>query len=317
MIYKEVTGRIGNQMFQYATVKAYKRKYHLDDDIVLDFSKLKLLGTKEEGFFDQLSFFNISDYKTGKIKQNTKIKSKVMYHKIKIYYILKKNEKKIYEYETKKQDKLNKNGIFYFSYGYYNFPNTNKKNKYFYGDFESPKYFNNIKEELLKDFTPKEKELKKNEEMYKQIKNSNSICISIRRGDFVTNPEFKKKHLVCDSSYYYDAMKKMNELVKNPQYVVFSDDVEWCKNNIDFPKNTLFEDGTDPIWEKLRLMYSCKHFIISNSTFSFWAQYLSRNKNKIVIAPDKWKNYSYKKDGSFDIYEDSWITISTRGDNNE
>ncbi len=153
--------------------------------------------------------------------------------------------------------------------------------------------------------------------MYKMIEDSNSICISIRRGDFVTDSEISKRNLVCDSNYFYRAIDEMNKRVKNPRYVVFSDDVEWCKNNIDFPKDTIYEDGTDPIWEKLRLMYSCKHFIISNSTFSWWAQYLSRNKDKVVIAPSKWKNFSYRKDGKFDIYDDKWILIPTGADNDE
>ena len=102
----------------------------------------------------------------------------------------------------------------------------------------------------------------------------------------------------------------MKEKIDNPLFVVFSDDIEWVKENMDFGASAIYEDGTDPLYEKIRLMSSCKHFIISNSTFSWWVQYLSTNKKKIVIAPKKWKNIAYKKDtGKLDIYEDFWILL--------
>ena len=42
----------------------------------------------------------------------------------------------------------------------------------------------------------------------------------------------------------------MNKRIKNPRYIVFSDDIEWCRDNLKFPKDTIFEDGNDPIWER-------------------------------------------------------------------
>lgn len=60
-----------------------------------------------------------------------------------------------------------------------------------------------------------------------------------------------------------------------------------------------------PVYETLRLMYSCKHFIISNSTFSWWGQYLSRNDHKIVISPSKWNN----DDFDTPLLEDEWIKL--------
>lgn len=84
--------------------------------------------------------------------------------------------------------------------------------------------------------------------------------------------------------------------IPNAKFFVFSNDVEWLKKNVDFKHTVAFENGCDPVWEKLRLMYSCKHFVISNSTFSWWAQYLSSNKEKIVVAPDRWYNSEIKSD---------------------
>lgn len=78
------------------------------------------------------------------------------------------------------------------------------------------------------------------------------------------------------------------------------------KKNIDFKDYEVYSEiGNDPVWEKLRLMYSCKNFIISNSTFSWWAQYLSDNDEKLVICPSKWFNSDYVGD----LIEDDFITI--------
>ena len=67
-----------------------------------------------------------------------------------------------------------------------------------------------------------------------------------------------------------------------------------------------YESGNDPVWEKLRLMSACKHFVISNSSFSWWGAYLSNNNDKLIIAPDRWYNNSSKLPA---IYYDSMIRI--------
>ena len=98
----------------------------------------------------------------------------------------------------------------------------------------------------------------------------------------------------------------MKEKIDNPVLFVFSDDIKWAKENIKFEGIQIFyEDGNDTVDEKLRMMYSCKHFIISNSTFSWWAQFLSRNQDKIVIAPSRW----YKNDVHSDLINENWIKI--------
>ena len=182
------------------------------------------------------------------------------------------------------------------------FYKSKNKNIIFYGRYEDKSFYENKKEKIMKMYTPKKEILDKNKKLYDIIKKSESVCVTIRRGDFL-NSEFKKNYYICTPQYFEEAIEKMNKLVNNPQYIVFSDDMEWCKNNMKFPEGTLFETKNNPIWEKIRLMYSCKHFIISNSTFSWWAQYLCRNKNKKVIAPNKWNNFEYADL----IYDDSWI----------
>jgi hypothetical protein len=98
----------------------------------------------------------------------------------------------------------------------------------------------------------------------------------------------------------------IKQKVQNPVFFLFSDDVDWVKTNVQTGEcETYCEDGTDPVWEKLRMMSMCKHFIISNSTFSWWAQWLSTNDNKIVISPSRWFNNDYQSP----LIDSNWITI--------
>jgi hypothetical protein len=140
--------------------------------------------------------------------------------------------------------------------------------------------------------------------LYEKIENTNSVCVTIRRGDFLLD-QFIKSFYICTPEYFKKGIEKINNIIKNPQYIVFSDDIEWCKKNMSFPEGTVYESGNDPIYEKIRLMYSCKNFIISNSTFSWWAQYLSRNERKVVIAPKVWNKFEYADP----IYDKDWIII--------
>lgn len=308
MYQKKITGRLGNQMFQYASLRGIKCANNINQPISLSFEKVY-----QRNFKNELKEFNLKDYNEIK-KVKITLKQKCFFYPIRIIEVFleklikDKTKKEIIEHKIQKKvaPVLAKHGVCYLSKGFYNFKldKVEKKDVYFAGFFESDKYFNNIRNEILEEFTPKNERLEKNKKLYEAIENTNSVCVTIRRGDFLSE-EFVKEHYVCTKEYFYRAIKLIKEKVENPKFFIFSDDIEWCKSNMTFPKDTIFETGDDPIWEKLRLMYSCKHFIISNSTFSWWAQYLSRNNEKIVIAPNKWKNEGYNDE----IFEENWIKI--------
>lgn len=315
MIYLKVRGRLGNQFFQYATVKAFKETYCPNEDILLDFSDLKKLGKEENGFKDSLKEFYVDDYKTvNKIQATVLQKLVIFLMKIPNAFLRIIGLKNIadrcsYKFEKNMQPLLNKLGIYYMIHGYCKFTPSKVKNKIFYGNYESSKYFDNIRDLILKMYTPRENIAEDKKDIYKKIDENNSVCITIRRGDFIDD-KFKNIHYICNEDYFYKAIEKIKQKVDKPLFVVFSDDIDWVKSNMKFPPDTIYETGKDSLGEKIREMYSCKHFIISNSTFSWWAQYLSRNPNKVVIAPNIWKKVSYKKDCStMDIYQENWIRI--------
>ena len=208
------------------------------------------------------------------------------------------------------QPKLNKYNLFFLELGYYNYDLSHLNSTkviYVCGCFECSKYFNEVRKDIQKEFTPIKPIKEKNISLMNIIASSNSVCVTVRRGDFVTNKKNSEMYNICDKEYFDLAIKKMISYLGNPTFIIFSDDVEWAKHNLNFQGFSFFsEDGLDSVDEKIRLMSACKHFIISNSTFSWWAQYLSTNQNKIVISPDRW----YKNKINSDLIEDEWIKIN-------
>ena len=313
MIQLKISGRAGNQMFQYATVYSFMKSNNIDETIYISFQELKRKETDTISFFDVLKYFNLKKYtvienvhmtnyqKILDILYKTSIKVLRLYRKI-LNSSLKEKDYNLIDRIWHKV--LNKNGLYYYIPTNPNFYKSKTNNIIFYGAFESENYFMKYRDDILKIFTPKEEKNKENEELYKKAQNANSVCVTIRRGDFLLN-QFKKSYYICTPNYFKEAIQKICNIINNPQFIVFSDDVEWCKKNMTFPKGTLFESGKDEIYEKIRLMYSCNNFILSNSTFSWWAQYLSRNNKKIVIAPKIWNKFEY----SNQIYSQDWILI--------
>jgi hypothetical protein len=110
---------------------------------------------------------------------------------------------------------------------------------------------------------------------------------------------------VVSPEYIHEAIK---HIPNANRFFVVSDDLLWCKENIHLP-NCTFVDYNE--WKGLWVMSLCHHFIISNSTYSWWAAYLSRHENKIVVAPDTWFGPDCHDDPQ-DIYCEGWIKLPTR-----
>ena len=118
---------------------------------------------------------------------------------------------------------------------------------------------------------------------FKNIKENNSVCVHVRRGDYLTVAGYA----VCTKQYFERGMEYMRENTVAPTFYVFSDDIEWCKNNLT-GDDIVFCDDQNPDYLDFEIMRNCNHFIISNSTFSWWAAYLGDHMDKKVVLPDQW-----------------------------
>ncbi len=180
---------------------------------------------------------------------------------------------------------------------------------YVEGLWQTEKYFKEIEFELRKELVFKTAPSEPNKRMADEIMNTTSVSLHVRRADYVTDVKSNQVHGACGLDYYKKAIAFIAERFENPNFYVFSDDMNWTRSNLllDFPTKYVDYNNADTDYEDLRLMSLCKHNIIANSTFSWWGAWLNANSKKIVIAPEKWFNDSSKT--SVDLIPEKWHKI--------
>jgi hypothetical protein len=161
---------------------------------------------------------------------------------------------------------------------------------YLEGYWGSERYFESIDHVIRGEFSVKTPPSQANIEMGRRILATESICLHVRRGDYAWNPVARQVHGLCSLDYYRESLGLLGRVLSNPVVYVFSDDQEWASKNLNIPFEHVFVRINDESknYEDIRLMSLCKHFIIANSTFSWWGAWLSTFPNKIILAPQQW-----------------------------
>lgn len=300
-------GGLGNQLFQYAHIKSLQVKY--GGEIYLDthaFNKKQIRqlsvnhACKEElKHINQLGIFD-----------HIVIKFLQLFHKIHKKRIL-SNPK---SFNQNKYLSLCKKGL-YIQYKDSVFESHIKpmqKINYVSGNYLSHQFFHDFDDYIKQHIYIKEELSPNSQEVLKQIKQCNSVCLHVRLGDYLA-PEWKDKLYICTPEYYQKAVEEIKNKVDNPIFFIFSNrpkDFEWIKENISLDANVVYVNLGNNDYEDLKLMYNCKHFIMSNSTYSWWAQYLGRFNDKIVVAPSRFNNFpQWDMSG---IYMKNWLLIDVR-----
>lgn len=148
------------------------------------------------------------------------------------------------------------------------------------GYYQSYKYFIGNKDKIRNAFSEPEKVSNFIEQKY-QINFDDCISLHVRRGDFLKFPEIHPSQSV---TYYENALNLLD--TENKKLLVFSDDLDWCKENINLKLSTHYISEKDYV--EMYLMSRCRQNIIANSSFSWWSAFLNKNNNKKVIYPEKW-----------------------------
>ena len=285
MVILELSGGLGNQMFQFAL---YKKLQSIGRNVVFDLSHYDCEGTRqlELQLFDGIKHGNILT-----------ISNMDYIRRVKRYLINKLN--RVY------QDKI---GIFQ--------PEIYDMDWVrLVGYWQNEKYFADIREDILKSFSFDRNTVGDyNNRLAQEMENRTSVSLHVRRGDYLDPRYSHAYNNICTVDYYKKAVKYINDNVGNPYFYIFSDDLEWVKDNISLlmgsnnvDDRVTFVDGNrgENSYLDMFLMSQCRHHIIANSTFSWWGAWLGTNEDKIVVSPSRW----LANHDTTDTICDGWIRV--------
>lgn len=309
-----VKGGLGNQMYQYAMARSIQMK--TNKNLIIDTSFYKNYKLWNYG----LDIFNLNTDNT--VEANVKYRDLfelglILDYKLNGYYsninimdieqklleskdIMEESRLKGYYFENEDREQLFNESLLY----------SNESKIYLDGYFENHKYYEGMQKILREDFKVIKNINEKAKILLNDIKNENSVCLHVRRGDKAYCKETNEVHGVCSIEYFNNAVEILTSKASNLRFYIFSDDIEWVKKNIKL-ENGIYVDRTMTTYnyEDFELMKNCKHFIISNSSFSWWAAWLGEFEQKIVIAPQKLYAKEEKNKKSLDWTPDGWIRI--------
>lgn len=282
MIISQLKGGLGNQMFQYAL----GRKLSLQNNkvLILDLSYVKKDSLRNY----ELVNLNIQAETSTKNQEQLFAKANKLQRFLPFYQLISEKSKRAADHK------------FAATAGF----------TYLDGYWQSEEYFKDIRKQLIKDFQLKKPLDRASKKTLNLISKHNSVAVHSRRTDYVTNTAANKVHGVCSLAYYKKAIKYITKKIQEPHFFIFSDDINWVKNNLKL--NNCFYMDKNPIekgFKDLELMKNCKHFITANSSFSWWGAWLSENQNKIVVAPKPW--FAKKSLNEGDTVPIQWIRIDT------
>lgn len=286
-----ILGGLGNQMFQYALALALEK--HCEGGKVVRIDPRAFKGYPVHNGYELKRIFDVR-IPEATVREVTKIAYPFLNYRIwQLCRLLPKRKTIKYECENMAYDEK----VF-----------TNPHDEYLIGYWQTERYFQNLRLDIIKAFTfPSIEPGSPNEALSEEIRQKNSIAIHIRRGDYL---KISNTSGICTIDYYQKAITVIKNLVKPDIFVIFSDDIDWCTEQ--FGSIIGNRDIRFVNWNKgkesfrdMQMMSLCKHNIIANSSFSWWGAWLNQNPDKIVIAPSRWMN----SEGWSEIISEDWITI--------
>ncbi len=293
MIIAQITGGLGNQMFQYAPAMALSLQKDVPLKLDLQSFKREILPELEVPRSFALTAFKNFNYDEASPEEIEQYTSQSFFKK-KTQKLLPAHKRKIYNERDYTFD-----GNFF------------KANSSIYlkGHRQSEKYFKPFEKEIRNIYQLREDLISDVKFFGEKLTSLESLSVHIRRGDYLRLPIILDWHGVLDKSYYSSAIETVLSQYPSTQIFYFSDDVEWVDKELvgEYPGTIVSGNISNTAYQDFYLMQSCKHQIVANSSFSWWAAWLNSNPHKKVIAPLKWFNNAPYN--TRDLIPDNWLRL--------
>jgi hypothetical protein len=288
MIIVKINGGMANQLFQYAAGYALASHHKVPLKLDLSYFQEKNNDTKRLPSLDKFPI-NYQVASKEEISQIFKFRT-VDYAWNKLMPIPKKR------FYGEKQP------------GYFESFFDLSNSVYLRGYFQSEKYFINHQQDILSQFTLSPTPFEHLLPIIERLQKEHSVALHIRLGDYL-NPTLNNVMAPFNIEYYKQAIAHMQTHLSSPKFYIFSDQIQMAKQLLNVNADIVFVDEqlTKNSDEDFYLMQSCKHQIIANSTFSWWAAYLNKHVHKIVIAPQKWYHADFGD--ATDLFPPNWVVI--------
>ncbi|WP_285008124.1 alpha-1,2-fucosyltransferase [Pedobacter faecalis] len=289
MVIATITSGLGNQLFQYALAKHISVKN--GTPLVLDtrFYRSDYAKESQRGF--KLDNFNIH-YKPLTKQVEYFLKFTKLFKRQTLHPFFSAKIEDYYHYNPDVLRKLNPHIIIK-------------------GYWHSEKYFKDISGIIRDDLKFTNTPSPEFAHFYEELKQAAvPVSIHVRRGDYVSHPEFSKTFGFVGLPYYEHAIQSIKEKYPEARFFIFTDDQNWVKENLKLESSAIYVENTgeNADIDDLHLMSLCHHNIIANSSYSWWGAWLNSNPDKTVLAPKNWfknqPNWNTK-----DLLPSTWQTI--------
>ena len=289
MIVVRLSGGLGNQLFQYAAGRALSAR--VDSDLVLDLSWFGERHWQTTRRSYELSHYPIR----ARVLGPGELERRILY----THPLLKRLPWPV-GWRPLRLVRQSHSG---FDSSFGDLPDD----VFLDGYWQSSRFFGSVSADVRREATTDVPVTAEDAEVNAAIATSESVCIHVRRGDYVTLRGAARTHGALSPAYYQRAIARVIEAVPSPHFFVFSDDPEWTRENIrvDAPVRYVTHNTPAAAHRDLRLMSACRHQIVANSSLSWWSAWLNSNPAKIVIAPEPW----FRRDDLTDLVPDQWVRV--------